>query len=486
MTRSRYHGSLLGLATGDALGTTLEFRPRGTFTPIADVVGGGPFDLKPGEWTDDTSMALCLAESLTTTRRFDPRDQMERYVRWWKEGHWSVKGHCFDIGNTTRAALERFVRTGDPFAGSTDPRAAGNGSLMRLAPVPLAFARDEAEAVRLSGESSRTTHAAEEAVDACRLYAAMIVGALEGRSKHELLSRELWRHGPLAPKVAAIAAGSYKEKVPPAIRGTGYVVDALEAALWAFDNGATFEEGALLAVNLGDDADTTGAIYGQLAGAFYGVEGIPERWLAKVAMRDEIERLAGELFDLASSPRPAAWRHPSHQEGRPDPNTYWVREGRLLAGEYPITADPETAREKIRRYLDAGVTFFVDLTEENELSPYGHLLDEEAAARGVDVVHRRLSIRDLDVPRSRDEMARILDEIDAALALGHTVYVHCWGGIGRTGTVVGCHLVRHGLTGDEALAAIMQLWPTMQKSHRRDRSPETAAQHAWVRGWREG
>ena len=100
-------------------------------------------------------------------------------------------------------------------------------------------------------------------------------------------------------------------------------------------------------------------------------------------------------------------------------------------------------------------------------------------------MHRRLSIRDLDVPRSRDEMSRILDEIDAALALGHTVYVHCWGGIGRTGTVVGCHLVRHGLTGDEALAAIARLWPTMQKSHRRDRSPETAAQHAWVRGWRE-
>ena len=485
MTRSRYHGSLLGLAAGDALGTTLEFRAPGTFTPISDIVGGGPFDLKPGEWTDDTSMALCLAESLVTTRRFDPRDQMERYVRWWKEGHWSVKGRCFDIGNTTRTALARFVASGDPYSGSTDARAAGNGSLMRLAPVPLAFARDKSEAVRLSGESSRTTHGAVEAVDACRLYAALIVGAIEGRDKEELLASEYWSYGALAPKIEAIAAGSYKEKSPPAIRGTGYVVDALEASLWAFHSSSTFEEGALLAVNLGDDADTTGAIYGQLAGAFYGVEGIPERWLSTIAMRGGIERLASELLDFASAPRAATWRHPSHQERRPDPNTYWVREGRLLAGEYPGAADPEQAREKIGRFLDAGVTFFLDLTEENELSPYVGLLEEEARARGVDVVHRRLSIRDLDVPRTRDEMTRILDEIDAALALGHTVYVHCWGGIGRTGTVVGCHLVRHGLGGDEALGAIMRLWPTMHKSHRRDRSPETSAQHAWVREWRE-
>jgi ADP-ribosylglycohydrolase len=138
--RDRYRGCLLGLAVGDALGTTLEFKPPGTFEPITDMMGGGPFGLLPGQWTDDTSMALCLAESLIACRGFDPVDQLTRYCRWYREGHLSSTGRCFDIGNTVRAAVERFGRTGEPYPGPTDPRSAGNGSLMRLAPVPLFFA----------------------------------------------------------------------------------------------------------------------------------------------------------------------------------------------------------------------------------------------------------------------------------------------------------------------------------------------------------
>ncbi len=287
----RWLGCLLGLAAGDALGTTLEFRPPGTFEPISDIVGGGPFGLKAGEWTDDTSMALCLAASIVETGGFDPVDQLTRYVRWWREGYMSSTGTCFDIGNATSAALSRFGRTGDPDSGSTDPQTAGNGSLMRLAPVPLAFASDPERAVALAGESSRTTHGAVECVDACRYYAALIVEALHGSSKRDLLAPRRFDE-PLAPKIAAVAGGSFLEKEPPAIRGTGYVVDALEAALWAFARSESFEEGALLAVNLGDDADTTGAIYGQLAGAFYGASGIPERWRAKLALRELIESLA--------------------------------------------------------------------------------------------------------------------------------------------------------------------------------------------------
>jgi ADP-ribosylglycohydrolase len=301
----RYRGSLLGLATGDALGTTLEFRPPGSFEPIADIVGGGPFHLEPGQWTDDTSMTLCLASSIVETGGFDPKDQLARYVRWWKEGYMAANGRCFDIGTTTCAALQRFWETGQPYCGSTDRYAAGNGSLMRLAPVPLAFAADPARAVALAGDSSRTTHAAVEAVDACRYYAALIVGALRGASKQDLLAPGfdlglgLWKSDPLAPRVAEVADGSFLRKDPLEIRGTGYVVEALEAALWAFSRSHSFEHGALLAVNLGDDADTTGAIYGQLAGAFYGVGGIPEAWLAKLARRDLIETLAAGLFEFA-------------------------------------------------------------------------------------------------------------------------------------------------------------------------------------------
>ncbi len=116
----RYRGSLLGLAVGDALGTTLEFKAPGTFKPIKDIVGGGPFHLKPGQWTDDTSMALCLAESLIEKNGFDPVDQLERYVRWYRQGHLSSTGKCFDIGGTVRSALSRFERTHEPYCGSTD------------------------------------------------------------------------------------------------------------------------------------------------------------------------------------------------------------------------------------------------------------------------------------------------------------------------------------------------------------------------------
>ena len=184
----KYRGCLLGLAVGDALGTTLEFKSPGTFNPIEDMVGGDPFRLQPGEWTDDTSMALCLAASLAEKGSFDPLDQMQRYVRWWREGYMSSNGRCFDIGNTVRAALAQFQQTGHPMAGSTDPHTAGNGSLMRLAPVPLFFATDPEEAIAKAGESSRTMHGALAAVDACRYYAGLIVGALNGASKEELLS----------------------------------------------------------------------------------------------------------------------------------------------------------------------------------------------------------------------------------------------------------------------------------------------------------
>jgi ADP-ribosyl-[dinitrogen reductase] hydrolase len=302
-TLSRYRGCLLGLAVGDALGTTLEFTSPGAFTPIDDLIGGGPFQLKPGQWTDDTSMALCLATSLIDQHGFDPIDQLERYVRWWREGYMSSTGTCFDIGSTVRSALTRFLQTHEPYPGLTDPHAAGNGSIMRLAPEVLYYARQPQQANHFAAESSRTTHGALEAVDACRYFAALILDALNGVSKEELLSdqSERWNNAPLAPKIAAIAAGSFKHRQPPQIRGTGYVVDSLEAALWAFYHVTDFREGALLAVNLGDDADTTGAVYGQLAGAFYGEDHIPAAWRDTIAQRELILELADKLCAAAQT-----------------------------------------------------------------------------------------------------------------------------------------------------------------------------------------
>jgi ADP-ribosylglycohydrolase len=304
LDRSRFRGSLLGLAAGDALGTTVEFERPGRFAPLTGIVGGGPFRLRPGEWTDDTTMALCLAESLVE-KGFDETHQLETYCRWWKEGHLSVKGRCFDIGNKTRDSLAAFWDR-KRFTPVPDDTSAGNGSIMRLAPVPLRYAANPEEAVVMSARSSVTTHGARECVDACRYLAGLIVGAVQGRPKDELLSAGfspvpgLWDRQPLAPKINAIADGAFKLKDPPDVVGSGYVVKSLEAALWAFHRSDDFRTGALLAVNLGDDADTTGAVYGQLAGAFYGEAGIPEAWRHVLAMRELIARRADELYALAT------------------------------------------------------------------------------------------------------------------------------------------------------------------------------------------
>jgi len=301
--QNRFRGCLLGLAVGDAIGTTVEFKPRGSFAPVTDMVGGGPFRLKPGQWTDDTSLALCLAESLIEKQGFDAQDQMERYVRWYREGHLSSTGRCFDIGNATSSALRRFEQTGEPFSGSTDPHSAGNGSIMRLAPIPMFYHSETDQAIRYAGESSRTTHGTQECVDACRLYALMLVKALDGKSKEEILlghdnTMLLPRRFPA--KVYDIAYGGYTTKIEAEIRGSGYVVESLEAALWCFHRTDTFRDAILRAVNLGDDADTTAAVCGQIAGAYYGESGIPASWLEKVYMRDEITEMADRLRELGS------------------------------------------------------------------------------------------------------------------------------------------------------------------------------------------
>jgi ADP-ribosyl-[dinitrogen reductase] hydrolase len=310
-SRSRFYGCLLGLAAGDALGTTLEFMRPGTFTPITDIVGGGPFDLSPGEWTDDTSMALCLADSLIAKAGFDSIDQLERYVRWYRTGYLSSNGRCFDIGITTSDALHRFERTHEPYPGPDAPHTAGGGSLMRLAPVPMLYARHPELALEYCANSSRTTHAAQQAVDACRYYGALIIGALLGESKEALLSPpDNWKFldagamdalTELDPLIVEVTTGSFKHKQPPYIQGSGYVVRGMEAALWAFHNTTSFREGALLTANLGDDADTTTAIYGQLAGAYYGVEGIPAEWRTRIVQAELILGFADKLFKLANT-----------------------------------------------------------------------------------------------------------------------------------------------------------------------------------------
>jgi ADP-ribosylglycohydrolase len=266
------------------------------------MVGGGPFNLEPGEWTDDTSLALCLALSLIEKKGFDAKDQLGRYLKWYQEGYLSVNGDCFDIGNTTLDALLRFEETGEPYCGSDDEFSAGNGSIMRLAPVPIFYHEQPQEAMDYAGLSSRTTHQNPLTIDACKYMAGIIVGALTGSSKEEILSAryspvpEYWIKNPLTPEIDTVASGSFKELEPPIIRGRGFVAKSLEAALWAFYNSDNFKDGCLKAVNLGEDADTTGAIYGQIAGAYYGESKIPEKWKNKLVKYDLISEIADKLI----------------------------------------------------------------------------------------------------------------------------------------------------------------------------------------------
>lgn len=307
----RARGALIGLAIGDALGTAVEFRRPRSFLPVTGYRNGGPHGLEAGEWTDDTSMALAQADSIASVG-WNLNDQAERYVEWWKTGKYSVNGRCFDIGITTRSALAAYAATKDALtSGIPSDEASGNGSIMRLAPAPIRYAHHYpnqiGELSRLAGESSLPTHASEQCVSACRYLATVLAALIHGEERETVLSPD-WRPlqqlnetRPMHPLIHEVATGSFRNKQPPAIQGSGWVVKSLEASLWAFHNADSFEEAVLKAVNLGDDADTTGAICGQLAGAYWGESMIPESLRSGLARMDLLESaLAGILVDPGS------------------------------------------------------------------------------------------------------------------------------------------------------------------------------------------
>ncbi len=289
----RSRGCLVGLAVGDAIGTTLEFRPPGTFKPLTDMVGGGHFCLKKGHWTDDTSMALCLGHSLVECSGFDAQDQMERYCNWMDNGYMSSIGSCFDVGITVSSALRRFQKTGEPFAGSKAKWSSGNGSIMRLAPIPIFYHQHPNQAVYYGGESSRTTHGAPLCVDACRYLSLLLASLINGGDKSSFNSIN---YTPETDEISQIKAGAFIEKSYQELTGSGYVVESLESALWCFLHTESFEACVLDAANLGNDADTTAAIAGQLAGAYYGYSHIRPDWRGALYMHNEITALADELF----------------------------------------------------------------------------------------------------------------------------------------------------------------------------------------------
>lgn len=298
--RDRALGSFIGLAVGDALGSTLEFCTRDSIPLHTEMIGGGHHRLKPGQWTDDTSMAICLARSLASNPGLDPSDLMTRFAKWRDEGEESCTGRSFDIGRTTSASISSFLNDGDPIAGLISADTAGNGSIMRLAPAVLRHIGDENGAAAAARLQSATTHGAPACIEACDLLARILHRAITGKPK-SLAEISFERIVSKHPDLKAIASKAWRLKSRDAIASSGYVASTLEAALWAVDTTTTFEDALVLAVNLGNDADTVGAVTGQIAGAVYGLSNIPERWLEPLAWRAQLIDLGNQVIEIAAS-----------------------------------------------------------------------------------------------------------------------------------------------------------------------------------------
>lgn len=287
----RSRGCLLGLAIGDALGAPVEFCRPGSFEPVTGYRPGGAFDLEAGQWTDDSSMALCLGDSLLVTGELDLADQLERYWRWFEQGENSVTGRCFDIGVGTRDALLRWRRTGCVEAGGDE--SAGNGALMRMAPIAICWQHDPAQAGWMASRSAVTTHGHPLAIAAAGYFGELLARCLGGESKEGLLSD--WWRGP--EPLQQIAHGSWRVAT---IRASGHAPRSLEAALWAFGSTASFQDCVLAAANLGDDSDTVAAMAGQLAGAHYGFHAIPQSLVCGLQQAHRFLEMAERLAELAA------------------------------------------------------------------------------------------------------------------------------------------------------------------------------------------
>ena len=302
----RYTGCLLGLALGDALGTTQEFKKRGTNDAIKDIIGGGPYELNAGEWTDCTSMSMCVTESLIEQHRFIALDIMSRLLEWHENGYWSARDFCFGISDDVRNVVQQFKKdTSSAKHASMNDGKNSSDSLSRLAPIPLFFLKDPELAISSSIESVKLTHNSEQCVDAGILLTNILLGALLGENKEVILA-ENYQSGNLdkqpykyCDRIAEIANCSYKEKPEFYIKSDNNAANSLEAALWAFHNSSNFKEGALLAANLGENSATIASVYGQIAGAYYGIDGLPDNWLRKLAFLKKIRECAENLW-LAS------------------------------------------------------------------------------------------------------------------------------------------------------------------------------------------
>lgn len=296
--RQRFTGALLGLAVGDALAAATQFRKPGSFTPVGDLLGGGPFDLPRGAWSDDTAMALCVADSYLERSGFDPVDQVERFARWQRDGYLSATGQCVGITAGVARALGAARWRRQRFPGSHDPTQLDPEVLTRIAPAVMFHFNDIGAAVEAAANVARTTCQAPLALDACRVLATALHAAFGGLDKPGILNavRQVGEGGSLRPEVAVIAAGGYSDALKAPADAPSTALDVLRFALAAFEATATLRDGVLLCANRGRDSDVQAAAHGQLAGAHYGAAAIPAAWRGSLVKQDLIVDYADRLL----------------------------------------------------------------------------------------------------------------------------------------------------------------------------------------------
>lgn len=303
MNHEKVVGGILGVVIGDVVGLPVQFLARAKVkeNPVMDIRPWAE-NLPKGIWSDDSSLTLCLVESLCE-KKYDVKDIAQRFVRWYSEGYWTSFGKAFDIGGTTAAAMERLIDGIPPLeAGPSDIRSNGNGSLMRILPAVLYFAHlPNNKLIEKVCEVSKITHGHPRSLLGCCLYALMIKSLGTGDTPNEAYlalqttAQDIFKGTVMQNELGhyqRIIDGSLPQLKEDEIRSGGYVVETLEAALWSFLNTHTFKDAILKGVNLGDDADTTGAVCGGLAGVYYGKQAIPEEWLETIAKKDEIMTLS--------------------------------------------------------------------------------------------------------------------------------------------------------------------------------------------------
>ena len=293
--KSRCLGAFVGLAIGDALGAPVEFRRRGMFTPVTGMRAGGTFGLPSGAWTDDTAMALCLADSLLHNPEFDVVDLLERFCDWMLTGTNTSTGKSIGIGQNTLRTLGNYRRTGETTAIKGGKRSDGNGAIMRLAAVPCMHWQNVEKARSIAIAQSQCTHHSPLSEGCCDLMTFILCQLISGKIWEQILpypNKNNWLE-----EVSLLSSCNWRDKSEEEVQSTGYVIHTLEAALWCVDTTNSFQDAVLRAVNLGEDADTVGAVTGQIAGARYGIESIPDEWLSELVDQPRIKTIAEIIFN---------------------------------------------------------------------------------------------------------------------------------------------------------------------------------------------